>query len=45
MNVSDFLLQDDEGRFGPFLDEVLKWIKQDRINFGENVKQKLGESR
>lgn len=39
------MLQDDEGRFGPFLDEVLKWMKQDRLNFGEEVKQKLERSR
>lgn len=39
------MLQDDEGRFGPFLDEVLKWMKHDRLNFGEEVKQKLEGSR
>lgn len=39
------MVQDDEGRFGPFLDEVLKWMKQDRLNFGEEVKQKLEGSR
>lgn len=39
------MLQDDEGRFGPFLDEVLKWMKQDQLNFGEEVKQKLEGTR
>lgn len=39
------IFQDDEGRFGPFIDEVFKWMKQDRIKFGEDVKQKLGETR
>lgn len=41
IDYKEMFKEDDEGRFGPFLDEVLKWMKQDRLNFGEEVKQKL----
>ena len=38
-------LQDDEGRTGPFLDEVRKWHKQERMTFVDEIKEKLGDTK
>jgi len=37
--------QDDEGRTGPFLDEVRKWDNQQRQVYVEEIKSKLGDTK
>lgn len=41
VNYQEMFKEDDEGRTGPFLDEVRKWMKQDKMNYVEDIKQQL----
>lgn len=43
VEYQEMFKEDDEGRTGPFLDEVRKWIKQEKNNYAEDVKQQLSD--
>jgi len=45
MNPCISMWQDDEGRTGPFLDEVRKWDNQQRQVYVEEIKSKLGDTK
>ncbi|KAJ8302492.1 hypothetical protein KUTeg_018888 [Tegillarca granosa] len=44
LEYKEFFKEDDEGRTGPFLDELRKYMKQERLKYVEDVKQAIGET-
>lgn len=41
IDYQEMFKEDDEGRTGPFLDEVRKWMKQEKLNYVEDIKLQL----
>lgn len=44
VEYKNFFMEDDEGRTGPFLDEIRKWEKQERMKFVEEIKAQIGDA-
>ena len=38
-------VKDDEGKTGPFLDEIKKWFQQQKEQYIAEIKEQLGETR
>ncbi|XP_069112675.1 translin-associated factor X-interacting protein 1-like [Argopecten irradians] len=41
IEYKELFKEDDEGRTGPFLEELMKFIKQERLTYVEDIKQQL----
>ena len=38
-------VKDDEGKTGPFLDEIKKWVQQQKEQYVAEIKEQLGDTR
>ena len=38
-------VKDDEGKTGPFLDEIKKWFQQQKEQYIAEIKEQLGDTR
>ncbi|KAL5022681.1 hypothetical protein ScPMuIL_001836 [Solemya velum] len=41
LDYKTLFLEDDEGQTGPFLDEVKKWLKHEKVSYVEEIKTQL----
>ncbi|XP_045191892.2 translin-associated factor X-interacting protein 1-like [Mercenaria mercenaria] len=44
IEYKNLFMEDDEGRTGPFLDEVRKWDNQERMKYVDEIKAQLGDT-
>ncbi|KAL4234843.1 Translin-associated factor X-interacting protein 1 [Mactra antiquata] len=44
IEYKNLFMEDDEGRTGPFLDEVRKWDNEERIKYVDEIKAQLGDT-